>query len=48
VDDYTEDDGLDLRVAYDDLDTLASESGISAQGRYGGGEWQLAPTARLA
>jgi uncharacterized protein with beta-barrel porin domain len=48
VDDYTEDGGLDLRVAYDDLDTLASELGISAQAQYGAGKWQLAPTARLA
>ncbi|MBK6740142.1 MAG: autotransporter domain-containing protein [Haliea sp.] len=48
VDDYTEDGGLDLRVEYDDLDTLASELGVSASARYGAGDWQLAPTARLA
>ncbi|MBK6740139.1 MAG: autotransporter outer membrane beta-barrel domain-containing protein [Haliea sp.] len=42
VDDYTEDGGLDLRVDYDDLDTLASELGVSAVGRYGAGDWQLA------
>ncbi|MBK6510510.1 MAG: autotransporter domain-containing protein [Haliea sp.] len=48
VDDYTEDGGLDLRVEYDDLDTLASELGVSASARYGAGDWQLGPTARLA
>jgi outer membrane autotransporter protein len=48
VDDYSEDGGLDLRVKYDDLDTLASELGVSASARFGTGDWQLAPTARLA
>ncbi|MCB1687644.1 MAG: autotransporter domain-containing protein [Halioglobus sp.] len=48
VDDYSEDGGLDLRVEYDSIDTLASELGVSASARFTAGAWQWSPTARLA
>jgi outer membrane autotransporter protein len=48
VDKFNEHGGLDLRVTYDDVDTFASELGVSASASYVAGNWQLSPIAHIA
>lgn len=48
VDKYSENGGLDLQVAYDDIDTLVTELGLSISASYITGDWELSPMAHVA